>query len=154
MMLKLVSWNVQLVPKHFTERVQLDDSLLSRSSTFFDDCMTLHLQDEDVEPVLIKDKTAEVYLSEDAWTSGDDSNTVKADDFDPRNVTFFKMVNHCSLCLLSQCLSWIAAEFIFFRGKGDVGGFELLSEVIHDRQPRGSIWICIGRPSDLPIHAL
>ena len=154
MMLKLVSWNVQLVPKHFFECVQLDDSLLSRSSTFFDDCMTLHLQDEDVEPVLIKDKTAEVDLSKDAWTSADYSNTVKADDFDPRNVTFFNMVNHCPLCLFSQCLTWVAAELIFFRGKGDVGGFELLSEVIHDRQPRGSIWICIGRPSDLPIHAL
>ena len=50
--------------------------------------MTFHLQDEDVEPVLIKDKTAEVNLSEDAWISADYSDTVEADYFDPRNVTF------------------------------------------------------------------
>ena len=91
MALEVISVNVQLVPQHFNECVQLDDSLLSRSSTFFDDCITLHLQDEDVEPVLIKDKTAEVDLSKDAWTSADYSNTVKADDFDPRNVTFFNI---------------------------------------------------------------
>ena len=82
-MLKLVSWNIQLVAKHFTECFQPDDSLLSRCSTFFDDCMTLYLQNEDEEPVLIEDKTAEVNLSEDAWISTDYSDTVKADYFDP-----------------------------------------------------------------------
>ena len=42
-MLKLVSWNVQLVPKHFNACVQLGFSLLSCSTTFSDDFIALHL---------------------------------------------------------------------------------------------------------------
>ena len=50
--LKLVSGDVQLVPQHFNESVQLGDRFLPCAATFLDVSIALHLHDENIVPPL------------------------------------------------------------------------------------------------------
>ena len=134
------------------EGSQLGDSFLSCCVTFSDVGIALHLKHEDVVPALIRDETAKVNFSKDAWFPANYSQMMKADDFDPRNLTFAYMVNHFLLCLLSQYLVWVTAELKFLRKKDYIGSFQSLSEEIHHREFRCFTWICTGWTSDLPIH--
>ena len=110
--LKLVRWNLQLVPQHLDEGIQLDNSFLPCATTFLDVRIALHLCDENIATTLESEETALVDLSDDAWTATYHPDAVEANDLDSGNVTttFVKRLNHFFLGLLSQHLTWVPAQ--------------------------------------------
>ena len=110
--LYLVGGDVQLVPQHFNESVQLGDRLLPCAATFLDDFIALHLHDKNIVPPLVGEKAALVDLSDDALDAPDHSDAVEAEDLESRNVlnTFLKGFNHLLLSLLSKLSAGITAE--------------------------------------------
>ena len=110
--LYLVSGDVQLVPQHFNESVQLGDRLLPCAATFLDDFIALHLHDENIVPPLVGEEAALVDLSDDAREATDHSDVVEAEDLESRDVlnTFLDEINHLFLSLLSKPSPRIIAE--------------------------------------------
>merc|ERR1711978_313068 len=88
----LVSGDLQLVPQHFNESVQLGDRLLPCAATFLDDFIALHLHNENIVPPLVGEEAALVDLSDDARVATDHSDAVEAEDLESRDVlnTFLK----------------------------------------------------------------
>ena len=110
--LKLVRWDVQLVPQHLVESTQLGDCLLSCAATFLDDFIALHLHDKNIVPPLVGEEAALVDLSDDAGVAPDHSDTVEAEDLESRNVldAFLEGINHFLFSLLSKFFVGITTE--------------------------------------------
>ena len=112
MSLYLVSGDVQLVPQHFNESVQLGDCFLPCVATFLDDFIALHLHDENIVPPLVGEEAALVDLSDDARVAPNYSDAVEAEGLESRNVldAFLKGINHLLLSLLSKLSPKITTE--------------------------------------------
>ena len=110
--LKCVRLNLQLVPQHLSEGVQLGDCFLPCTATFLDISIALHLCDENIVSTLVGDETALVNLSDDAWAATNHPDAMEANYFDSGNIltTLFHCINHFFLSLLSQHLIWIPAQ--------------------------------------------
>ena len=85
--IQCIRWNMELTLQHFSEGFQLGDGFLPCAVACLDNCITLHLRDENIVATLKVDETALVDLSDDAWAPTNHSDPVEANDLYSRNVT-------------------------------------------------------------------